>query len=270
MAKKSKQKKTAAKKPAKPAKKAGTSVTKAAKSAKKAVDKAAKKANRATLSGKTAKASPAKKAAPVLKAKATPAPVVKAATPKPAPKPAPRPLAVSPAAGAPAVAKVAEAPATASAPTAKPTIAAPDHLTIDHAHYGPLSEEALRKVKTDLTKKDLEHFRAILLEKRAEILGDVEHMESNRASANGEMSHMPLHPADVGSDHYDQEFNLGLMQSEKALLREIDEALLRIQNGTYGVCMDSGKPIPRARLEIKPWAKHTIEVAMEREKRGLR
>lgn len=153
----------------------------------------------------------------------------------------------------------------------KPTLAAPRHLTIDEAHYeGPLTEEQLRKVKTGLSKKDLEYFRRLLLEKRAEIVGSVEGMQEARNSGGGESSHMPLHMADVGSEHFEQEFNLGLMESEKKLVVEIDEALMRMQSGTYGVCIESGKPIPRARLEIKPWAKYTIEVAAERERRGLR
>lgn len=175
--------------------------------------------------------------------------------------------------GKPTRRKAAAAPAasTNGTPNAKPTIPAPHNLTVDEAHYeGPLTEEQLRKVKTGLTKKDLEYFRELLLEKRAEIVGSVEGMQEARNSGGGESSHMPLHMADVGSEHFEQEFNLGLMESEKKLLVEIDEALMRIQNGTYGVCIESGKPIPRARLEIKPWAKYTIEVAAERERRGLR
>lgn len=133
-----------------------------------------------------------------------------------------------------------------------------------------LSDEELRKVKTGLTRKELEEFRAILLEKRAEIFGDVQGMQEARNNANGgEISHMPLHMADVGSDNYEQEFTLGLMESERRILIEIDEALGRIKNGTYGVCIHSGKPIPRERLVIKPWAKYTIEVVRERERRGL-
>ena len=151
---------------------------------------------------------------------------------------------------------------------AQPTIEAPDNLVVDEPRYGPLGEAELRKVKTGLTKRDLASFRKMLLEKRAELVGDVEGLEMAR-SGSGDVSHMPLHMADIGSDHYDQEFNLGLMESEKRLLAEIDESLLRIQNGTYGVCLESGKPIPKARLEIKPWAKYTIEVVKDRERRGI-
>lgn len=135
----------------------------------------------------------------------------------------------------------------------------------------PLSIEQLRKVRSGLNAKDLAHFRELLMEKRAELLGDVKSMNDGaRNASGGNLSHMPVHMADIGSDNYDQEFTLGLVESEARLLREIDEALIRIREGYYGVCMVSGKPIVRARLEAKPWAKYSIEVAREMEKRGLR
>jgi DnaK suppressor protein len=72
--------------------------------------------------------------------------------------------------------------------------------------------------------------------------------------------------ADVGSDNYEQEFTLGLVESERRLLREIDDALGRIDRGIYGVCLDRGTPINKARLELQPWAKYSIEAARLREK----
>lgn len=137
-------------------------------------------------------------------------------------------------------------------------------------YYRPqLSPEELRKIKSGLKKKDLVYFRDLLMERRAEILGDVASLDQSRAGQAGELSHMPLHMADVGSDNYEQEATLGLMEFERKMLREIEEALLRIDAGIYGVCMESGVPIPRIRLEAKPWAKYTIEVALERERLGL-
>ena len=134
----------------------------------------------------------------------------------------------------------------------------------------PLSDDQLRKVKTGLKKKDLNTFRDLLLEQRAEIVGDVQGFEASRGKNAGDLSHMPLHMADVGSDNFEQEFTLGLMESERRTLIEIDEALQRISDGTYGVCIESGVPIARPRLEAKPWAKYTIEVAREHERRGGR
>ena len=133
----------------------------------------------------------------------------------------------------------------------------------------PPTPQQLRKVKTGLTTKDLKSFRQQLLERRAEIIGDVQALEAARTGNAGEISHMPLHMADVGSDNYEQEFMLGLMESERKTIIEIDQALLRIVDRTYGVCLDSGKPIGLPRLEAKPWAKYCIEVARERERHGL-
>jgi RNA polymerase-binding transcription factor len=136
--------------------------------------------------------------------------------------------------------------------------------------WTPLSDAKLRKLKSGLSRKELNEFKALLMEKRAEIVGDVQNMEEARASGNGgDLSNMPLHMADIGSDNYEQEFTLGLVESERKLLVEIDRALMRIKDRTYGVCIISGNPIPKARLEIKPWAKYSIEIVREREKRGL-
>ena len=133
-----------------------------------------------------------------------------------------------------------------------------------------LTQAQLKRAKSGLKKADLVFFRNELLERRAEILGDVEGLDAARNSSfGGEVSNMPLHMADVGSENYDREFNLSLLESEKKLLRDIDEALVRIGSGTYGVCHASGNPIERIRLEIKPWAKYCIEIARERERRGL-
>ena len=132
--------------------------------------------------------------------------------------------------------------------------------------HQPLTDAQMRKVKTGLTKKDLKYFQQLLLEKRAEIVGDVAAMDLSR-NGGGELSHMPLHMADIGSDNYEQEFTLGLVESEQKLLREIDEALVRIASGTYGVCVISGVPIGKPRLEVQPWAKYCIEVARQRERR---
>jgi len=124
--------------------------------------------------------------------------------------------------------------------------------------------------KTKLSTRDLKKYLALLMLKRAEILGDMDSMTAealNIDSAN--LSHMPLHMADIGSDNYEQELTLGLVDKERERLEEINEAILRINDRTYGICVESGKPIGKARLEAKPWAKYCIEVAREME-RGKR
>ncbi len=106
----------------------------------------------------------------------------------------------------------------------------------------------------------------MLLEKRREIVGDVNEMEDealkkSRTAASGDLSSMPIHMADIGTDNYEQEFALELMDSERKLLRGIDDALQRIEEGTYGICEGTDDPIAVARLEAKPWARYSVEYA---------
>lgn len=126
-----------------------------------------------------------------------------------------------------------------------------------------------------LTAKDLELFREMLLDKRRQLIGDVSGLErqalaKNRQDASGDLSNMPMHMADVGSDNYEQEFTLGLIEGERALLREIDAALGRIDSGTYGICEATGQPIGKARLKATPWTKYCYEHMLAQEQRRQR
>lgn len=135
---------------------------------------------------------------------------------------------------------------------------------------GPIPVAELRKLKTGLTKKDLEYYKKMLLEKRAELLGDVGSLEEEtREHSAGNSSSMPDHMADAGTDSFEHEATLSLMEKERKLLAEIDGALLRIKEGIYGICLETGQPIGRERLEFKPWARYCIAVARELEKKGL-
>jgi len=123
-----------------------------------------------------------------------------------------------------------------------------------------------RRKKRGLMDADAKHFRELLLQKRREILRNVtefedEALKKSRLDATGDLSSMPIHMADLGTDNYEQEFALGLMDSERKLLREIDKALGRIEKKTYGICEGTGKPIPKARLEAQPWARYCVEYA---------
>lgn len=128
-----------------------------------------------------------------------------------------------------------------------------------------------KRPKSILTPKELQHFRELLVEKLKEIIGDVDHIESealkrSRMDATGDLSSMPIHMADIGSDNYEQEFALGLMHSERKLVLEIFAALKRIDSGSYGICEGTGEPIPKPRLEGIPWARYCVEYAEKLEK----
>jgi RNA polymerase-binding transcription factor DksA len=90
-----------------------------------------------------------------------------------------------------------------------------------------------------------------------------------RSRAEGsEASAFGMHQADAGSDAYDRDFALSLLSQEQDALYEIDEALKRIELGTYGKCEMSGKPIPHARLEAIPFARFTVECQSQLERQS--
>lgn len=127
-----------------------------------------------------------------------------------------------------------------------------------------------RKNQAGFSSKELEHFRDLLLAKRRELVGDMTAMEREalRTSGGTNLSTLPIHMADMGTDNYEQEFTLGLVEKDRNLLKEINSGLAKIMNGTYGLCEGTGKPITSARLEAAPWARFSIEWARQLERRG--
>ena len=119
-----------------------------------------------------------------------------------------------------------------------------------------------------MRKQDIERLRKLLLLKRDMLTGDMSTLqkEALKKGAAGDLSSMPIHMADLGSDNYEQEFALGLIQNEEITLREIDEALKRIDEGTYGVCDHCSKKIPLTRLRAKPHARYCIQCKIQQEK----
>jgi RNA polymerase-binding protein DksA len=133
-----------------------------------------------------------------------------------------------------------------------------------------LAEAAARgaKVVSPLKPKDLEMFRDLLIMKRRELLGDVQSMEEEalQSTIGSNLSNLPMHMADMGTDNYEQEFTLGLVEKDRQMLHEINLALDKIKKGTYGICEGTGRPISKARLEAKPWARYSLEHTLKVEK----
>jgi len=121
--------------------------------------------------------------------------------------------------------------------------------------------------KNGLSSAEIRKFKALLLAERMKILGDVSCMENEALrKSHSELSSMPVYMADIGTDSYEIEKTLGLMDSEMKLVVEINDALARIENGTYGICEGSGEPIPKKRLKAVPWARYCIACASLLEK----
>lgn len=124
-----------------------------------------------------------------------------------------------------------------------------------------------RRTKSPLNKSKLEKFRQLLLAKRAELLGDVVSMENEALrSESGDLSNTPQHIAEQGSENYDQTLSLNLAAQDRKRIKEIDDALHRIEDGTYGLCELTNQPIPEERLEELPWSRYTIEAARQLER----
>jgi DnaK suppressor protein len=130
-----------------------------------------------------------------------------------------------------------------------------------------LKEKKVLNLKTKMSAKQLREYRDLLIRYRARLLSDLGSIEQEALDVNADISHMPIHMADVGSDAYDQDLKLGMAASERKRINDIEAALVRIKKKTYGVCHETGKPIPEARLRAKPWAMYTKEAAERIERR---
>ena len=118
-------------------------------------------------------------------------------------------------------------------------------------------------------------YKERLLLLRARLRGDVSAMAESalnktRSEASGDLSLMPIHMADVGTDNYEQEFTLNLLQNEETTLEAIEGALERIEEGVYGVCAECGRAIPKTRLNAIPFTPYCVKCAGKLEGNGSR
>jgi RNA polymerase-binding transcription factor DksA len=117
-----------------------------------------------------------------------------------------------------------------------------------------------------MSKAELDSYRQTLLALRNRLTGDVSHLadEALRAhggEASGSLSNAPLHMADLGTDNFEQEFTLSLLQNQEQALEEIRAALDRIDRGSYGKCEECQGNIPKARLQALPYTRHCVACA---------
>jgi RNA polymerase-binding transcription factor DksA len=117
-----------------------------------------------------------------------------------------------------------------------------------------------------MTQADFDSYRQQLLDLRSRLRGDVSHLTSEAlrktgGEASGSLSNTPIHMADLGTDNFEQEFTLGLIQNEEQALDEIAGALDRLAQGDFGHCEECHKDIPKARLQAIPYTRHCVECA---------
>lgn len=121
-----------------------------------------------------------------------------------------------------------------------------------------------------MNKKEMKVYKERLLLIRSRLRGDVSAMadaalNKTRSESSGDLSSMPIHMADIGSDNFEQEFTLNLMQTEEGTLDAIEVALERIEDGVYGVCEECNSAIKKSRLNAIPYTPFCIDCASENE-----
>jgi RNA polymerase-binding protein DksA len=126
---------------------------------------------------------------------------------------------------------------------------------------------AKKRRSAELTTQQLDHFRELLEQRRHRLSSDLTLMQDEALKVTG-TDNSADSVADAGTDNYEQDFTLGLIESEEALAREVDEALVRLEQAAFGVCETCETPIPLARLEILPFTRYCVECQQKREGQG--
>ncbi|MCM8790797.1 MAG: TraR/DksA C4-type zinc finger protein [Candidatus Omnitrophica bacterium] len=121
-----------------------------------------------------------------------------------------------------------------------------------------------------MSKTELKKYKEILLREREKVGGDLSHIAENtlnksQRDASGDLSGYSYHMADMASDDYERDFSLGRATDEQKRLYLIDEAIKRIEEGTYGLCLQCGKMIAKKRLSALPYTEMCIDCQKKKE-----
>jgi len=117
--------------------------------------------------------------------------------------------------------------------------------------------------KEGVDKRTITRFKKILLKEREDIIGEVKQIsESSKEMGQDGIQDI----GDEAANIYNKQILLSLSENERVRLQEVDEALDRIANGTYGTCEECGGPISLKRLEVRPVAKYCVPCLMNLEK----
>lgn len=125
--------------------------------------------------------------------------------------------------------------------------------------------------KKKFNKKELAYFKKLILKTREEILDEIRHisedtLKKSQKDASGDISGYTYHMADVATDTYDREFSLGLASNEQKILYELDDALKRIDEGTFGICEECKSPITKTRLKALAYTRLCVKCQEKKER----
>ena len=126
-----------------------------------------------------------------------------------------------------------------------------------------VNKEKKMKIKK-MPKEELKKYRKLLVKEREKVGGGLSYiaettLNKSLRDASGDLSGYSYHMADMASDDYEREFSLGRATDEQKILYLIDEAIKRIEDGTYGSCLQCNKPVSKKRLMALPYSELCID-----------
>jgi RNA polymerase-binding transcription factor DksA len=154
-------------------------------------------------------------------------------------------------------------------PKPKPKKSKPAPRPAPKAAAKAAADAPLVPIKGGLSKSELKEFKNLLLARKGVLQGDVKTLEDEACKkgtdAAGDLSTLPQHLADLGTDSHEQDVSLGLMENETDELHEIQEAFERIKDGSFGLCETCRKKIPKERLKAIPYARLCVNCKKKEE-----
>lgn len=130
----------------------------------------------------------------------------------------------------------------------------------------------MRSGKNKFSKKELAEFKKIILKRKEEVVEGIKHisedtLKKSQRDASGDISGYTYHMADVATDTYDREFSLGIASNDRKVLYELDDAIKKTEDGTFGICEDCKSMITKTRLKAVPSARLCVKCQEKKEKK---
>lgn len=126
-------------------------------------------------------------------------------------------------------------------------------------------------MKKKYNKKELLEFKKLILKKKDEIVDQINHISADTLKkspkeASGDISGYTYHMADIATDTYDREFSMSLASNDRALFYELEDALKKIEDGSYGTCEECKNAITKVRLKAIPYGRLCLKCQEKKEK----
>lgn len=127
-------------------------------------------------------------------------------------------------------------------------------------------------MKKKFNKKELAEFKKLILKRKEQTLENISHisddtLKKSLKDASGDISGYAYHMADMATDTYDREFSLGIASNERELLYVLEDALKKIEDGTFGICDECDGAITKTRLKAIPYASFCVKCQAKKEKK---